>query len=149
MEGDECLSHVLWVAGPAGAGKTTTARRLARRHGLRWYNCDAQSWQHLDRAVAGGVRNAQRFAALTPAQRRLAEPEEIEYDRGPLVIGDLRALPRSPLVVVDGAPPAGADQTVWLLPSRALQRARTGCRPGICGSGTTPRSARRPPVRRS
>jgi hypothetical protein len=122
------LAHVLWIAGPAGAGKTIVARRLARRHGLRWYNCDAQTWQHLDRAMAGAVRNAQRFAALTPAQRAAARPEEIEYDRGPLTVEDLRALPGSPLIVVDGAPPdpavAAAGQTVWLLPSQAVQQAR-------------------------
>jgi hypothetical protein len=78
--------------------------------------------------VAGGVCNAQRFAALTPAQRAVARPEEIEYDRGPLTVEDLRALPSSPLIVVDGAPPdpapAAAGQAVWLLPSQAAQRAR-------------------------
>jgi gluconate kinase len=119
---------VLWIGGPAGAGKTTVTRRLARRHGLRWYNCDAQTWQHLDRAVADGVRNAQRFAALTPAQRKLAPPEEIEYDRGPLIVEDLSALPGSPIIAVDGAPPdpavAVAAQVVWLLPSQAVQRGR-------------------------
>jgi hypothetical protein len=128
VDHDERLSHVLWIAGPVGAGKTTAARRLARRHGLRWYNCDAQTWQHLDRAVAEGVPTAQRFAALTPAQRKLAEPAEIQYDRGPLIIEDLYALPTSPIIVVDGAPTDAAvavvGQMVWLLPSRALQRVR-------------------------
>lgn len=119
---------MLWIAGPAGAGKTTVTRRLARRHGLRWYNCDAQTWQHLDRAVADGVRNAQQFAALTPEQRRLARPEEIEYDRGPMMLEDLCALPDFPAIVVDGAPPdlavADSARVVWLLPSRAVQLGR-------------------------
>lgn len=122
------LRNVLWIGGPAGAGKTTVGRLLARRHGLRWYNCDAQTWRHLDRAIASGVRNARRFAALTPAQRAVALPEEIEYDRGPLTVEDLRALPDSPIIVVDGGPPdptlAAAGQAVWLLPSQAEQRAR-------------------------
>ena len=128
VECDDRLANVLWIAGPAGAGKTTVTRQLARKRGLRWYNYDAQTWQHLDRAVADGVRNAQRFAALTPAQRKFAPPDEIEYDRGPLIIEDLSALPASPLIVADGAPPAAAvavpSQVVWLLPSQAVQRDR-------------------------
>ncbi|HEY8475082.1 MAG TPA: hypothetical protein VIL37_21010 [Natronosporangium sp.] len=128
----EPLPHVLWIGGPAGAGKTIVARRLARRYGLRWYNCDAQTWRHLDRALAIGIRNAQRFGALTPAQRAAAPAAEIEYDRGPFTIEDLRALPSAPLIVVDGAPPAptvaAEGQAVWLLPSRAVQRTRLAAR---------------------
>lgn len=143
------MTNVLWIAGAAGAGKTTVARLLARSHGLRWHNSDAQTWQHLDRAVAAGIPNARRFAAMTPAQRAAAAPEEIEYDRGPFTVDDLRGLPAAPLIVVDGAPPVAvegavvdgappvavesavvggaagdAGRVVWLLPSRAVQRAR-------------------------
>ena len=65
------LRHVLWIGGPAGAGKTTIATRLARRHGLRWYNADTQTWAHRDRAIAAGSPAAIRWEAMSPEERRL------------------------------------------------------------------------------
>jgi adenylate kinase family enzyme len=41
---------VLWIGGPPGAGKSTVARHLARRRGLRWYQADTHTWTHRDRA---------------------------------------------------------------------------------------------------
>jgi shikimate kinase len=111
------LTQVLWIGGPAGAGKTTVARQLARRHGLRWYNSDAHTWEHRDRALALGVELPERG---TGSQY---------YDRWPMVIDDLRALPAAPLVVAEGGlvTPSRVRQrgsAVWLMPSRAEQRRR-------------------------
>jgi hypothetical protein len=56
----------------------------------------------------------------------------LHFERGPMVIDDLRALPHSPLVVAEGSTlPARAlscgiaerSRVVWLLPTRAFQRA--------------------------
>lgn len=108
------LSHVLWVGGPAAAGKTTVSRLVARRHGLRWYSVDAHTWQYWDRAAAAGVA--------------LPSSGPGDFDRGPLIRADLLSLP-SPLVVVEGAlvtpdlaTPTGS--AVWLMPSQEEQRAR-------------------------
>jgi cytidylate kinase len=111
------LSNVLWIGGPAGAGKTTAARLLARRHGLRRYSSDTQTWVHRDRALAAGVELPDRG------------PGSEYYDRKPMIIDDLRALPAAPLIVAEGGPitPAMAKperQAVWLLPSRDVQVAR-------------------------
>jgi hypothetical protein len=108
------LPHVLWVGGPAAAGKTTVSRLLARRHGLRWYSVDAHTWQYWDRAAAAGVA----LPSCGPG----------EFDRGPMICEDLLSLPW-PLVVVEGAlvspdlaSPMG--NAVWLMPSQEEQRAR-------------------------
>ncbi|MEQ7128526.1 hypothetical protein ABN034_28880 [Actinopolymorpha sp. B11F2] len=111
------LSNVLWIGGPAGAGKTTAARHLARRHGLRRYSSDTQTWVHRDRAVAAGVE--------LPARGPGAE----YYDRRPMIIDDLRSLPAAPLIVAEGGPITPAmvqpeSQAVWLIPSRDVQVAR-------------------------
>lgn len=113
----EELANVLWIGGPAGAGKTTVGRLLARRHGLRWYNADTRTWVHRDRALATGV-------TLPPRG-----PGSAHYDRGPMIIDDLRSLPPAPLILAEGGPvtPALARprrQAVWLLPSQQVQRAR-------------------------
>ncbi|MET9023308.1 hypothetical protein ABZV93_25380 [Actinopolymorpha sp. NPDC004070] len=111
------LSNVLWIGGPAGAGKTTVARRLARRHGLRWYNSDSRTWIHRERARVAGVPVPDRG------------PAHNVYDRAPMILDDLRALPATPLVVAEGGPispemVSTPGRAVWLMPSREVQRER-------------------------
>lgn len=133
------LRHALWIGGPPGSGKTTVARRLARRHGLRLYGADTQTWNHRDRAVAAGVPAALRWESLRPAERMAqATVEEhfamsLHHERGPMVVDDIRRLPRSPLVLAEGSTVlpaavlgAGVDpsRAVWLQPTIEFRQAR-------------------------
>jgi hypothetical protein len=68
---------------------------------------------------------------MTPAERATATPAELvrlnlDLERGPMVLDDLRRLPAEPLVVADGStvlPELVAqghverDRAVWLLPT--------------------------------
>lgn len=134
----QTLSHVLWIGGPPGAGKSTVATRITRRYGLRWYGSDTRTWQHRDRALRDGNAAALRWEAMTAQERWVRwTPREmlamsLHRERGPMVIDDLRALPDSPLVVAEGSTlPAHAlssgiaerSRAVWLMPSREFQRA--------------------------
>jgi 2-phosphoglycerate kinase len=40
------LRHVYWIGGGSGAGKSTIARRVAGRHGLRVYATDDAMRDH-------------------------------------------------------------------------------------------------------
>jgi hypothetical protein len=71
---------------------------------------------------------------MTPEERWAVPPAEmlemsLHRARGSMVVDDLQALPRSPLVVAEGSTlPAGAvpdrSRAVWLLPTAEFQHAR-------------------------
>jgi hypothetical protein len=91
------LSDVLWIGGATGAGKTTIARALACRHALQLYNVDHRTYEHVNRAGAD------------PRPRWDLPPGELadrfvaySYERFPLILDDLRALPPSPGAIAEG-----------------------------------------------
>jgi hypothetical protein len=139
------FEHVLWIGGPPGSGKTSIATRLARRHGLRWYGSDTQTWAHRDRALAAHVPAAERWESLPPAARGEAPPDELlamslHRERGQMVVDDVGSLPETPLLVAEGSEvPAWvisgglSDETraIWLMPTPSFQRTRiAGLPPG-------------------
>lgn len=130
----------LWIGGAPGCGKSTVARTLARRHGLRWYNADTRTWAHRDAALRAGDPDAELFERLDPAERwRRPVPEllrmSLHHVRGPMTATEVRALP-APITLAEGTTvtPAvtGTDPAVWLLASRATRTDR------LSGRGLNP-----------
>jgi hypothetical protein len=141
------LRHVYWLGGGSGAGKSTIARRLAARHGLRLYATDEVMAAHARRSTPEDAPLLHTFLAMDMDERWLNRPpklmlETFHWFRGEgfhLIIEDLLGLPREIGVIVEGfrllprlVKPllSASSQSVWLLPTPAFRQAVVASRGG-------------------
>lgn len=104
------LDHVRWVGGGTGAGKSTVARRLAERFGLRIYSTDGAIAGHVDRLGSGSAPLLDAFLAGGMDQRWVDRDPATMYRTFPwfhgegfdLVVEDLRALSSGGVVLAEG-----------------------------------------------
>jgi 2-phosphoglycerate kinase len=160
----EQLRHVYWIGGGSGAGKSTIARRIAARHGLRVYATDEVMADHARRSTHEDSPLLHRFMAMDMDERWVSRPPEtmletFHWFRGEgfnMIIEDLLRLPREPGVIVEGfrllprlvkpllSAPAHA---VWLLPTpdfrQAVVESRGGSASGFLAKTTDPERALR------
>ncbi|KUN81597.1 hypothetical protein AQJ66_23830 [Streptomyces bungoensis] len=128
------LRHVYWIGGGSGAGKSTTARRLAERYGWHLYMTDDVMADHAARTTREDAPLLHRFLAMSMDDRWVNRSpkdmfETFHWFRGEgfgLIVEDLLRLPREPCVLVEGfrllphlVKPllAVPEQAVWLLPT--------------------------------
>jgi len=134
------LRHVYWIGGGSGAGKSTIARRVADRHGLRLYATDDAMPDHDGRSTAHDAPLLSRFKAMDMDERwvnRSPETmlESFHWFHGELfdlIVEDLLRLPPEPGVIAEGfrllprlVKPLLADpgHAAWLLPTPGFRRA--------------------------
>jgi 2-phosphoglycerate kinase len=128
------LRHVYWIGGASGSGKSTTARRLANKHGLRLYSTDEAMADHARRWRPEDCPSLAEFVKMSMDQRWVDRSpqtmlETFHWFRGEafgLIIEDLLALPRERGVLVEGfrllphlVKPLLRDPShgVWLIPT--------------------------------
>src|SRR5688572_11228910 len=133
----EALAQVLWIGGGTDAGKSTIARLMGERYGLQIYDYDKRDSPQIHR-LAETMAHYRDFLEASDEERWLyPEPEALLQralqafqDRFPLVIEELLALPKQPVILAEGfgfTPelifPLLSDkhQAIWLVPSEAFK----------------------------
>jgi 2-phosphoglycerate kinase len=157
------LRHVYWIGGGSGAGKSTIARRVADRHGLRVYATDDAMPDHDSRFTPHDAPLLSSFKAMDMDERwvnRSPETmlESFHWFQGELfspIVDDLLRLPREPGVIAEGfrllprlVKPLLAEpgHAVWLLPTAEFRRAAFASRGSlwqIAGKTSDPERALR------
>jgi hypothetical protein len=116
----------IWIGGGTGGGKTTTARELAVRHGLRRFSIDS-FWYAYDARSAQARKSPDEQWLETPPEVQAAEFEETSRRMMRFALDDLATLPDAPTVIegpqiLPDLVPDG-DQAVFLDPTPEWQRA--------------------------
>jgi hypothetical protein len=158
----ERLQHVYWIGGGSGAGKSTVARRIAARHGLRVYATDDVMADHAGRSSPEECPLLHRFMAMDMDERWVKRSPRTMLDtfhwfRGEgfgMIVDDLVRLPREPGVIVEGfrllprlVQPLLSSPThaVWLLPTPGFRQAvfesRGGAASGFVAKTSDPERA--------
>ncbi len=135
----ERLTHVRWIGGGSGAGKSTVARRLADSHGLRLYSTDDALSEHLPRMNPTDHPLAHAFLAMDMDERWANRSPRVmletfhgfEGEGFELIVDDLLKLPADRLIIAEGfrllprlvAPLLSRpNQAVWLIPTAEFRR---------------------------
>ena len=133
------LRHVRFIGGASGAGKSTVARELAAKHGLRLYHTEPLS-KYAERTTAADAPLLHAFLAMDMDERWLHRSPQTMMrtfhgftgEQFGLMVEDLLALPTKPPILAEGftllprlvAPLlSGVGQAVWLIPTPELRRA--------------------------
>jgi hypothetical protein len=128
------LRHVYWLGGGSGAGKSTIARRLTARHGLRLYSTDDAMADHASRCSPEACPLLAEFKKMSMDERWADRSpqtmlETFHWFRGEgfgLIVEDLLQLPPDEGVIVEGfrllpqlvGPLLDrSSQGVWLIPT--------------------------------
>jgi hypothetical protein len=104
------LRHVYWIGGASGAGKSTIARRLAGRHGLRLYSTDEATGDHAHRWRPEDCPNLAAWVKMSIDERWVDRSpqtmlETFHWFRGEgcgLIIADLLAFPPDQGIIAEG-----------------------------------------------
>lgn len=133
----QTLSHVLWIGGATDTGKTTISQIIAERYGLQLYNYDRHDLPQIER-LAQTLPRYRAFLSASLDERWVhPEPEDLLQfalqgfrERFPLVVEDLLALPKEPMVVTEGfgfMPElvfpvlSSKRQAIWLVPTEEFK----------------------------
>ncbi|QTE30347.1 hypothetical protein [Pengzhenrongella sicca] len=143
------LRHVYWIGGGSGGGKSTVARSIAARYGLRLYVTDDVISDHANRSDPNLAPFVDEFVAMDMDERWVNRSpqtmlETFHWFRGEgfdEVIDDLVHLPPAPGVIAEGfrllphlvRPRLDSpDHAVWLLPTPDFRRAAFSSRGSSC-----------------
>jgi hypothetical protein len=163
------LQHVLWIGGGTDTGKTSIAQAIADRYDLHVYHYDRNESSHIEWLINAGSAYFQKLVTKN-AEGRWELRDVDEYwvlrspdvmaqetitswkERFPLVVEDLQAMPKEPMIVAEGPglfPECvyrvlrSPRQAIWLIPTEPFKRALVEKRgkPGVRAQTRDPRRA--------
>lgn len=128
------LSHVYWLGGGSGAGKSTIARRIAKAHDLDIYDTDLVMRDHAARCTSSKCPRLEEFKMMTMDERWVERSpktmlETFHWFNGEgfdLILEDLLDFPKHQRVIAEGfrllpklLKPllTSPKQALWLIPT--------------------------------